>query len=304
MNPTSDVELPEALDLWLRKEFGSYKHAVDVSWRRSDSLVWRVEVDGKRAYVKISPSALAFVRERDALASVVPAAGIDAPSLLAIDEEIRAIVTSEVRGIVVRALDPPPAPAVERGIHGRAGAAIAAVHRRYEAVAAPGGPGRRVEEIMALSHDREEESRSVLSDLQRETLDRSRTALTTAAPECRLAMIHGDFQPRNWLWAADTGRVALIDFETVTVGFGLEDFGWLFATTWQQRPDLRAAFLEGYGAPIEPAEEVFLAAYTVLGSLEHVAGGLRTGSSAKTGRGLRALELAGHSLSRLLTDET
>jgi len=298
MTPTSPTGLPERVDRWLRKEFGSYSEAIDVSWRRPDSLVWRVQVDGRRVFVKVCPTDRAFDRERDALTSVVPASGIDAPSLVAADQDTRAIVTSEARGVMVRALDPPPPAPVECGIHRRAGAAIAAVHRQYEAVAAPGDLDRRVEEIVALSHERERESRSVLSAAQREMLDQSRTALAGAASECRLGMIHGDFQPRNWLWAEETGRVALIDFETLAIGFGLEDFGWLFATTWQPRPDLRAAFLDGYGAPLQPVEEIFLAAYTVLGSLEHVAGGLRTGSPAKTGRGLRALDLAGHSLAQ------
>jgi Ser/Thr protein kinase RdoA (MazF antagonist) len=57
---------------------------------------------------------------------------------------------------------------------------------------------------------------------------------------------HKDFSPRNWVARPD-GRLGLIDFERTRVDYECLDWSRLWMREWQQRPELRTAFFEGYG---------------------------------------------------------
>jgi 2'-5' RNA ligase len=62
---------------------------------------------------------------------------------------------------------------------------------------------------------------------------------------------HGDWQPRNWLVHENVVRV--IDFGRAELRPALTDFARLAAQQFRTRPDLEAAFIEGYGGdPREP----------------------------------------------------
>lgn len=65
---------------------------------------------------------------------------------------------------------------------------------------------------------------------------------------------HLDFQPRNWL-VGSPGGVSVIDFEHARIDLPARDLVRLRFRTWPGRPDLRDAFLEGYGRPLSPTEE-------------------------------------------------
>lgn len=56
---------------------------------------------------------------------------------------------------------------------------------------------------------------------------------------------HGDYQARNWLW--DDGTVRVIDFGRAAWRPAATDLGRLATREWLERPELEAAFLEGYG---------------------------------------------------------
>lgn len=108
-----------------------------------------------------------------------------------------------------------------------------------------------------------------------------------------MGFVHGDFRTRNWLWAAASDQVAVIDYETADVGFAVEDLAWLFAVMWGPRPDLRDAFLAGYGREPSRAERQMLAAVTVLAALQHIADGVRLGLAVKVTNGPGGLRRAG-----------
>ena len=57
---------------------------------------------------------------------------------------------------------------------------------------------------------------------------------------------HLDFQPRNWV-IDQTGTVRLIDFGHARFDLPVRNLVRLHFRTWATRPDLRAAFLAGYG---------------------------------------------------------
>lgn len=70
-------------------------------------------------------------------------------------------------------------------------------------------------------------------------------------PPALLVPTHGDFQPRNWL--IHEGAVAVIDLGRAELRPALTDFARMARREWQGRPDLEAAFLQGYGGdPREP----------------------------------------------------
>lgn len=62
-----------------------------------------------------------------------------------------------------------------------------------------------------------------------------------------LVPTHGDWQPRNWL-VDDAGRVSIIDLGRAQWRPALTDLARLARQDWQERPDLEAAFLTGYGS--------------------------------------------------------
>jgi hypothetical protein len=65
---------------------------------------------------------------------------------------------------------------------------------------------------------------------------------------------HLDFQPRNWL-VSSPGDVSGIDFEHARIDLSARDLVRLRFRTWPGQPDLRDAFLDGYGRPLSPTED-------------------------------------------------
>ncbi|HEY2265353.1 MAG TPA: NUDIX domain-containing protein [Streptosporangiaceae bacterium] len=65
---------------------------------------------------------------------------------------------------------------------------------------------------------------------------------------------HLDFQPRNWLIGRQ-GGVSVVDFEHARIDLPARDLVCLRFRLWPGRPDLRDAFLDGYGGPLSPAED-------------------------------------------------
>ena len=58
-------------------------------------------------------------------------------------------------------------------------------------------------------------------------------------------LCHNDYQPRNWLW--DGKRIGIIDWEHSHPNHPGFDLVRLQVGAWQQQPQLRDSFLDGYG---------------------------------------------------------
>ncbi|MFD4476054.1 hypothetical protein ACFWPU_08055 [Streptomyces sp. NPDC058471] len=63
--------------------------------------------------------------------------------------------------------------------------------------------------------------------------------------------IHGDNQPRAWLWSQ---RLALVDFERARPAARVQHFVILATTQWADHPDREQAFLRSYGRELSDAE--------------------------------------------------
>ena len=77
---------------------------------------------------------------------------------------------------------------------------------------------------------------------------------------------HADFRPRNRLWC-DAAGLSVVDFEHARADLWAFDLHVLAARPWQGRPDLAAAFWDGYGRVPDDRDAALIAATTALYAL-------------------------------------
>jgi hypothetical protein len=99
---------------------------------------------------------------------------------------------------------------------------------------------------------------------------------------------HLDFQPRNWL-ISGSGEVSLIDFEHARIDLPTRDFVRLRFRIWAARPDLRDAFLGGYGRQLTEAEDQLVWHLGALDALTALTRGHETADPELTASGLATL---------------
>lgn len=96
---------------------------------------------------------------------------------------------------------------------------------------------------------------------------------------------HGDYSPRNWLW--DDGTVRVIDFGRAAWRPAATDLGRLATREWRGRPELEAAFLEGYG--VDPREAGAWSRMQVAEAVGTAAWAYQVGDEPFEAEGLRML---------------
>ena len=278
--------MPSDLRHWVSTHLPQLCNVEDVSWLRADSRVWRVANTTATAYVKISPSPQHYGREirayRHALRALAPGR---APRLLAADPDLRAILTSPLRGVVVLTTD--LCAADEIRVHEQAGHLLARWHAdRYDTVgsAARAAVVASVQARTNLAVQQTARTADELSTPQRALIEHALRDLPTLAADVPLAFTHGDFSPRNWIWDPDTASLALLDFEKAGNGIAIEDFLWLAATTWPDRPHLRDAMLIAYGRDLDPDENLTLTLLTALAALSYLDAGTTMRDPALTAK--------------------
>ena len=99
---------------------------------------------------------------------------------------------------------------------------------------------------------------------------------------------HLDYQPRNWL-IDSTGVLRVIDFEHARVGLQPRDFVRLQFRYWPSRPDLRAAFFDGYGRELTAAEQQIVRHCGAIDALTGLVRGMQTGDTELVGHGRATL---------------
>ncbi|GAA2798579.1 aminoglycoside phosphotransferase family protein [Saccharopolyspora taberi] len=284
------MTLPTELEQWVATCLDGPVSATDVSWDRGDSQVWRVTTGIRAAYVKRSPTFAAYTREVRAYDHTRRAlAAGEAPSLLASDSSLRAILTSPLPGRVVRGL--PLETQDERRVYELAGSLL----RRWHDSADP--PSEQVRKTVRTSvAEQAHEAAGYLdaiavhlSNDEHSLLQKVRDELPDLADELPLAYRHGDYSPRNWLWDADHGRHSLIDFEEASNGTAVEDLVWLHGAVWPTRPDLKHAFLTGYGRALTRAEQRALHLITTRTAAYYLHAGITKANPVLTERGRTAL---------------
>ncbi|MFJ7591784.1 phosphotransferase [Streptomyces sp. NPDC097617] len=245
--PTTDgVELPHRLREFAERAVGRIAAAAEVSWGRGGSRVWRLTGSGGGTwYLKQHRGPTFHEREVAAYRAWVPVLGRGAPHLVAVDTAARAVVITALagrspHGTVLGA-------AAEVRLHRELGRLASALHhctpeRPAGLPAATGSVKRHLEEARPYLAEGDEE---LVLALARTYEDLPRPVLVPT---------HGDLQYRNVL-LADDGEVTLFDFERSQYATATRDMVRL-GDTWTGRPDLRAAFLDGYGRALTPTEEL------------------------------------------------
>ena len=126
-----------------------------------------------------------------------------------------------------------------------------------------------------------DEAATVLRSTAEQLTAEQRTLVEAAARELpelieQLPLVyqHGDYSTRNWLWDAESGHHGLIDFAMARHGTAVEEFVWLHGAVWGTRPDLRTAYLTGYGRPLSNTEERLLQLLTTRLGVSYLSTGL------------------------------
>ncbi|MEV0442943.1 aminoglycoside phosphotransferase family protein [Streptomyces spectabilis] len=292
---TNAVSLPPDLHQWVARHVTGMDTAAvtDASWPRGDSRVWRVSADHGEVFVKLYPSTEKYEREVKGCAHAVRTlAANEAPRLLASDPQRPAVVLSALPGRVVRGL--PLEQAEEQHVHRLAGDLLRRWHKVPEPIS-----DLEHERIMASVTAQTDEAAMILNRLgdqlspaERDLVRDAARDLPGLAKALPLGYRHGDYSPRNWLWAPAPapGRHSLIDFEESAPGLMVEDLVWLCGAAWPTRPDLRDAFLAGYGRPLSSLEQRTLVLLTARLGVSYLNTGLTKADTVLIDRGRTVLQ--------------
>jgi len=275
--------LPGQLAALARHVTGEIAEVADRSWQREGSAVWEIaDAAGGCWFVKRHSSERFHQREVAAYRHWTAALGPGrAPDLAAADSQMLAIVISGLPGQT--ALNLRLAGDDERELHRQAGELLRRLHNAAPPV--PGGPGlrqgvKRVEEHLSRAS-------ALLTPPEIALVRRCAAELPALAPELPAVPTHGDAQLRNWLWNQAARQLAIIDFERAETGPAVRDLVRLEYGPWDQRPDLRASFLDGYGRALAHAEEQALPRLAALDALSGLQWGTANGDREVTGRARR-----------------
>ncbi|WP_345673556.1 phosphotransferase [Yinghuangia aomiensis] len=248
------------------------------SWPGAASRVWEARApNGAAVFAKVHSTPKFHRREVAAYESWVTLLGEDTPRLLACDSALPGILVTPLPGVPVKFQPLPPGQDAE--VHALAGALARRIH---DTAICPAATASALPSAYVLKHL----GRARLTDAD---LSRAQAVLVAAA-QVTLPMVptHGDFQPRNWLYNNDS-RVRVIDFERAEPGASVRDFRLLVNGPWQERPDLREAFFDGYGRSLTTDEEIALAGWVVLDALDSAHWGAKDNDAEVLARGLAGL---------------
>jgi aminoglycoside phosphotransferase (APT) family kinase protein len=223
------------IDQWL----GEWELEADMSWGVQGILVLRIAAPGGSVVVKASDVTHHIKREIRAYLQMTAPLGDHAPRLLHADARAGVVVTSWLPGTLVEG-----GPFEYSPDHFRqAGALLARLH-------VPRQETRSYDPAALHKIDDFARRAGPLVPAPLLSAVRGMAAAHVAAPRVLYAT-HGDYQPRNWIH--DDGRLSVIDFGRAGYRPWVTDFVRLEHSYFADHPDLRAAFLSGYGR--DPAEE-------------------------------------------------
>ncbi|MEY9840498.1 phosphotransferase [Streptacidiphilus sp. EB103A] len=278
---TASCDLPDDLAALVADVAGLVEHVVDFSHTKERTAVFQVTTgQGRVLYVKRHHLTRFHDREVTALKTWVPNLGAAAPTLLAADSALRAVVVTSVPGHILRGAVHPPE--TQRRIFERIGALTAAIH-----CSAPGQSAASPPSTLGKLERHLDGARSHLRPGDEEFI-RETAAGAADLPALDLVPTHGDLQLRNLLWDAASSTLSVIDFERSEPGPAIRDLVRL-SDAWAGQPQLYEAFLCGYGRALTMAEEERFALDTVLDAVSGIQFGAAHGDLELLERGTRTL---------------
>ncbi|MDN0200000.1 aminoglycoside phosphotransferase family protein [Streptomyces sp. S.PNR 29] len=287
---TNPITPAPALLTWASRALGARPVVQDASNPHENSRVWQLSVPGDvRFYLKVSPRPLMYERETVALRHSALALGVGhAPQLRASSTDHLTLLLTAAPGRPLKQLT--LTPAEETSAHRQGGALLA----RLYAAGDLSGP-RRTEAEQALQaasdgadHHLQQAGDRLTAAEQKLVRDLAEQLRTLPPPP--LAFIHGDAWERNLMWSTGLGQAGWIDFERSRLATAVQDFVLMACTPWADRPDLRAACLQGYGRDLTPEEQNALACLAALDAVSCLAWGPAHDDPHVTARGRRTLD--------------
>lgn len=275
--------LPAELAAFASALLGPCTLVADLSWPYEGSEVYRIrDAHGTDHIVK------RLINDRFYGMEVAgyrwaPALGPGcAPRLEAADPQLRAVILSFLPG---RPMLGVIEPVLEVRAYRQAGRLLALLH----AAEPPALETALIDRLLARSEQQLAKAAAELGPVQQDLARRSARLLAEITPDLRCVPTHGDIQPRNLLLDPVSGTLALIDFEKAGIAPPVRDLVRLEAGIFASRPELRAAFYDGYGRALEPVEHRALRAWVILDSVSALAWGIPNGDHEVVARARAAL---------------
>jgi tRNA A-37 threonylcarbamoyl transferase component Bud32 len=258
MSPRADLlEYADVLD-FSRQVLGPCELEQDFSWAHGMSAVLRLrDAGGVIWFAKRHRERDRHEAEVTAYRQWVPALGSHAPRLHAVDDLRSAIIVSAIPG------EPVPWPAAdlsgqpgidrlaEQALQREAGVLLRRFHD-----AQPPLPWGDLGAAKIAEFDG-------LMPMASQLLARRDLAFAQAEIETLSGLpcpgqvpCHRDYTPRNWL--VNDGVQYVIDFEHARLDVWLADLARLHLGIWPDRPDLKKAFLDGYGRQLSDTDHAIL----------------------------------------------
>lgn len=273
---------PRPLDVatlaaWAEEHLGPLTTVRERSWRGAKSIVVEVVAeDGRTAYAKQPHLADRYVRELAAYQQFLPALGDLAPQLLAAERRRRLLLVSGVDGRLAHQTPAAGDPAVHRS----AGRWLRVLHGSLPPRPAPDARGvlaKRLAQVLERGSHLLSPDEVAFVRAEVDAFD---------LPGAAYVPCHLDFTPRNWVVGG--GTVRAIDLGNAGLDLAVVDLARLARSDWVERPDLRDAFLEGYG-PLAPRDHEALRRVTALSAAQAVVHANLRGSAALEARAHAAL---------------
>jgi hypothetical protein len=235
----------------------------DSSWQLHRSVVWRLrDASGTEWFLKCHRDRDRYDAELAAYRTWVTALRGSAPRLRAFDDALQAVILSALPGRPAswpasQPGRPGPEQTQEKAIHRAAGSILRRLHDAQPAIGWPDFAADKLAQFDGLRP-------AVATLLTHRQLDAARTEIgkLTTIPAPARVPCHHDYTPRNWLVHGD--GVYVFDFEWSGPDAWVGDLARLHLGIWATRPDLREAFLRGYGRHLGRADRVALRACAVL----------------------------------------
>jgi Ser/Thr protein kinase RdoA (MazF antagonist) len=230
----------------------------DYSWAHGMSAVLRLR-DARRVtwFAKRHRERDRYEAEVAAYHQWVPALSGHAPVLFAADALRSIIVVSAIPG------EPVPWPAAdlcavadtdrlsEQAMHREAGVLLRRFHDAQRPLSRDDWGAAKIAEF-----DRLMPMASQLLSRRDVALARGEVETLSGLPCPGQVPCHRDYTPRNWL--VNDGVQYVIDFEHARLDVWLADLARLHLGIWPDRPDLKQAFLIGYGRQLSDTDHAIL----------------------------------------------
>ena len=252
-----------SLSEFAERVLGPCELLADCSWGHRMSSVLRLR-DAQQTiwFLKRHADRERYCAELKAYREWVPALQDAAPRLRAFDDSVQAIILSAAPGNAPswpasEISEPAVDRSAERDVQREAGRILRRLHG-----ARPGVPWPDFAAVKIGQFDRLKPAAAAL--LEPRTLDLAGVEIAALAdiPAPAQVPCHHDFTPRNWL--VRHGALYVIDFEWSGLDARVADLARLHLGVWASRPDLREAFLDGYGQELSPADHEILHGCAVL----------------------------------------